>query len=174
MFISMLVFTNTPYSLFLLLFFSPYPLLSLSSSFLLNIPSNTLSVTGGIRCVKINAYLEQVLGFTNVSRLAGGIISYTRELEQEKEKSNQANDRNEITVSTNSDVDKNDNENENENDALTMISKPVGKGKTFRKEDSSSVGVDVKVEEENSPNEEIGIHLSRNLLGSKFKVPETV
>ena len=38
--------------------------------------------TGGIRCVKINAYLEQTLGFTNVSRLQGGIISYTRELER--------------------------------------------------------------------------------------------
>ena len=37
--------------------------------------------TGGIRCVKINAYLEQKLGFKNVNRLQGGIISYTRELE---------------------------------------------------------------------------------------------
>lgn len=36
---------------------------------------------GGIRCVKINAYLEQKLGFQNVSRLEGGIIAYTRELE---------------------------------------------------------------------------------------------
>ena len=38
--------------------------------------------TGGIRCVKINAYLEQKKGFTNVSRLAGGIISYVKELQQ--------------------------------------------------------------------------------------------
>jgi len=38
--------------------------------------------TGGIRCVKINAYLEQKLGFSNVHRLQGGIISYARELEQ--------------------------------------------------------------------------------------------
>ena len=37
--------------------------------------------TGGIRCVKINAYLEQKLGFGNVSRLQGGIISYAREIE---------------------------------------------------------------------------------------------
>eukprot|EP01041_Mallomonas_annulata_P004593 gene4593-9127_t len=37
--------------------------------------------TGGIRCVKINAYIEQKMGFTNVSRLEGGIISYARELE---------------------------------------------------------------------------------------------
>ena len=36
---------------------------------------------GGIRCVKINAYLEQKLGFGNVSRLQGGIISYAREIE---------------------------------------------------------------------------------------------
>lgn len=40
------------------------------------------TAVGGIRCVKINAYLEQVLGFTNSSRLEGGIISYTRELEK--------------------------------------------------------------------------------------------
>lgn len=36
--------------------------------------------TGGIRCVKINAFLEQSRGFTNVARLKGGIISYAREL----------------------------------------------------------------------------------------------
>lgn len=36
--------------------------------------------TGGIRCVKINAYIEQKLGFKNVSRLKGGIVSYAREL----------------------------------------------------------------------------------------------
>ena len=38
--------------------------------------------TGGIRCVKINAYLQQEMGFTNVGRLEGGIISYTKELER--------------------------------------------------------------------------------------------
>ena len=36
--------------------------------------------TGGIRCVKINAYIEQKMGFSNVARLEGGIISYAREL----------------------------------------------------------------------------------------------
>ena len=41
--------------------------------------------TGGIRCVKVGAYLTQELGFTNVSRLAGGIIAYDRTL-QEKAK----------------------------------------------------------------------------------------
>lgn len=39
--------------------------------------------TGGIRCVKVGAYLTQELGFTNVSRLAGGIIAYDRTLNQE-------------------------------------------------------------------------------------------
>jgi UPF0176 protein len=38
--------------------------------------------TGGIRCVKINAFLKQTLGFTNTSRLKGGIISYARETRQ--------------------------------------------------------------------------------------------
>lgn len=32
----------------------------------------------GIRCVKVGAYLTQEMGFTNVSRLAGGIIAYDR------------------------------------------------------------------------------------------------
>ena len=36
--------------------------------------------TGGIRCVKVGAYLTQELGFTNVNRLAGGIIAYDRKL----------------------------------------------------------------------------------------------
>lgn len=39
--------------------------------------------TGGIRCVKVGAYLTQELGFTNVSRLAGGIIAYDRTVEKE-------------------------------------------------------------------------------------------
>ncbi len=39
--------------------------------------------TGGIRCVKVGAYLTQELGFTNVSRLAGGIIAYDRTLNSE-------------------------------------------------------------------------------------------
>ena len=37
--------------------------------------------TGGIRCIKTNAYITQKLGFENVNRLQGGIISYARELE---------------------------------------------------------------------------------------------
>jgi hypothetical protein len=32
--------------------------------------------TGGIRCVKVNAYLKQKLGFSNVGRLQKGIIAY--------------------------------------------------------------------------------------------------
>jgi hypothetical protein len=143
---------------------SPPSPLSHFSPYLINISSITLYVTGGIRCVKINAYLEQVLGFTNVSRLAGGIISYTRELEQEKGKSNQVNDNNEIIASTDSVVD------ENESNALTMISKPLGARNALIKEDSLSAEVEV----EDASSEEIGIHLSRNLLGSKFKVPISV
>lgn len=38
--------------------------------------------TGGIRCVKAGAYVTQELGFSNVSRLAGGIIAYDRELNE--------------------------------------------------------------------------------------------
>jgi predicted sulfurtransferase len=38
--------------------------------------------TGGIRCVKVGAYLTQELGFTNVSRLAGGIIAYDRTISE--------------------------------------------------------------------------------------------
>jgi predicted sulfurtransferase/predicted O-methyltransferase YrrM len=34
--------------------------------------------TGGIRCVKINAYLHQKLGYQDVSRLKGGIIAYAK------------------------------------------------------------------------------------------------
>jgi predicted sulfurtransferase/predicted O-methyltransferase YrrM len=36
--------------------------------------------TGGIRCVKTNAFLVQRLGLTNVSRLQGGIINYVKSL----------------------------------------------------------------------------------------------
>jgi len=38
--------------------------------------------TGGIRCVKVGAYLEQKMGFRNVHRLAGGIVSYSRMLRE--------------------------------------------------------------------------------------------
>lgn len=41
--------------------------------------------TGGIRCVKVGAYLTQEMGFTNVSRLAGGIIAYDRTLNEQDE-----------------------------------------------------------------------------------------
>eukprot|EP00170_Pyropia_yezoensis_P000376 contig_2123_g377 len=36
--------------------------------------------TGGIRCVKVGAYLGQVMGFENVGRLQGGVVSYARAL----------------------------------------------------------------------------------------------
>jgi UPF0176 protein len=54
---------------------------------LANVPKDTPIMTyctGGIRCVKINTYLEQKMGFTNASRLQGGIIRYTKELEELK------------------------------------------------------------------------------------------
>lgn len=82
-------------------------------------------------------------------------------------------DNNELKVDINSNTNVNEklklnivNENENENEALTMISKSIGKSTLF-KEDSSLV-------KEHPNEEELGIHLSRNLLGSKFKVPNTV
>ena len=67
--------------------------------------------------MKINAYLEQVLGFTNVSRLAGGIISYTRELEQQKLK--------EELEQENINLTKNDEkiDSEDEDSGFAMISK---------------------------------------------------
>uniref|UniRef100_A0A7S3A5V4 Rhodanese domain-containing protein n=1 Tax=Rhodosorus marinus TaxID=101924 RepID=A0A7S3A5V4_9RHOD len=34
--------------------------------------------TGGIRCVKVGAFLEQEMGFKNVDRLEGGIVAYSR------------------------------------------------------------------------------------------------
>ncbi|CAM9300615.1 unnamed protein product [Phaeothamnion confervicola] len=34
--------------------------------------------TGGIRCVKVAAFLEQEMGFRDVARLEGGIVSYAR------------------------------------------------------------------------------------------------
>lgn len=36
--------------------------------------------TGGIRCAKVNAFLEQRLGFSNTARLKGGIVAYTNTL----------------------------------------------------------------------------------------------
>ena len=32
--------------------------------------------TGGVRCVKVNAYLKQKLGFENIGRLEKGIVAY--------------------------------------------------------------------------------------------------
>lgn len=40
--------------------------------------------TGGIRCVKVGAYLKQKLGFDNVKRLKHGIIGYQQWVEEEK------------------------------------------------------------------------------------------
>lgn len=39
--------------------------------------------TGGIRCVKVNAYLKQRMGFNNVGRLEKGVIGYKAWLEGE-------------------------------------------------------------------------------------------
>lgn len=39
--------------------------------------------TVGIRCAKVNAFLEQKMGFTNTARLKGGIVSYTTQLRDE-------------------------------------------------------------------------------------------
>lgn len=41
--------------------------------------------TGGIRCVKVGAYLKQHLGFSNVKRLEHGIIGYEEWLEEQDE-----------------------------------------------------------------------------------------
>ena len=40
--------------------------------------------TGGIRCVKVGAYLKQQLGFDNVKRLKHGIIGYQQWLADNK------------------------------------------------------------------------------------------
>ena len=40
--------------------------------------------TGGIRCVKVNAFLEQSLGFSNTMRLQDGINGYLRFLREEE------------------------------------------------------------------------------------------
>eukprot|EP00934_Nitzschia_sp_Nitz4_P004139 Nitzschia sp. Nitz4//scaffold108_size72880//66205//68919//NITZ4_005830-RA/size72880-processed-gene-0.45-mRNA-1//1//CDS//3329532714//4129//frame0 len=53
-----------------------------------NLPKDTEIMafcTGGIRCVKVGAYLTQEMGFTNVSRLAGGVIAYDRALNYQME-----------------------------------------------------------------------------------------
>jgi predicted sulfurtransferase len=40
--------------------------------------------TGGIRCVKVNAYLKQKLGMSNIGRLEKGIIGYEQWLEEQE------------------------------------------------------------------------------------------
>jgi len=39
--------------------------------------------TGGIRCVKVASYLTQEMGYTNVSRLAGGVVAYDRTINEQ-------------------------------------------------------------------------------------------
>ncbi|GAX24973.1 hypothetical protein FisN_2Lh249 [Fistulifera solaris] len=39
--------------------------------------------TGGIRCVKVGAYVTQKMGFKNFTRLAGGIVAYDRTIQEE-------------------------------------------------------------------------------------------
>ena len=49
-------------------------------------PSKTqvmIYCTGGIRCVKVGAYLKQRMGFSRVARLQGGVVSYVRELKEQ-------------------------------------------------------------------------------------------
>eukprot|EP01041_Mallomonas_annulata_P008858 gene8858-18353_t len=43
--------------------------------------------TGGIRCVKVNAYLKQRLGFNNIGRLKKGIIAYEEWINDDTESS---------------------------------------------------------------------------------------
>jgi hypothetical protein len=98
--------------------------------------------------VKINAYLEQVLGFTNVSRLAGGVISYTRELEMLKEKEREEQGGKEGV------------KEEEDEGGFTMISK---------QKNNEVTSTEIVTESSNEEN----IHLTRNVVGSKFKVPVT-
>ena len=51
-----------------------------------DIPKDTRILTfctGGIRCVKVNAYLRQKLGYTNTGRLKDGIVAYERWVDEE-------------------------------------------------------------------------------------------
>mmetsp|Transcript_32189 Transcript_32189/g.42442 ORF Transcript_32189/g.42442 Transcript_32189/m.42442 type:complete len:786 (-) Transcript_32189:326-2683(-) len=41
--------------------------------------------TGGIRCIKVGAYVKQKLGFDNVQRLDGGIINYAQTITKQAE-----------------------------------------------------------------------------------------
>ena len=56
------------------------------SNILDDIPKDTRILTfctGGIRCVKVNAYLRQKLGYTNTGRLKDGIVAYERWVDEE-------------------------------------------------------------------------------------------
>ena len=113
--------------------------------------------------MKINAYLEQVLGFTNVSRLAGGVISYTRELEMMKEKEEKEQGRKEGSDSSGSEGgygQKSEGTDEGEDGGFTMISKQKNNDITTPEIVSES-------------SKEENIYLTRNVVGSKFKVPDT-
>lgn len=113
--------------------------------------------------MKINAYLEQVLGFTNVSRLAGGVISYTRELEMMKEKEEKEQGRKEGSDSSGSEGgygQKSESADEGEDGGFTMISKQKNYDITTPEIVSES-------------SKEENIYLTRNVVGSKFKVPDT-
>lgn len=99
---------------------------------------------GGIRCVKINAYLEQKLSFTNVSRLQGGIISYTKELE----KINEVNSNNVIEINDSSSL----------NEEVLELIDPIGKNR-----DINGYLNDVNPVAQSQP------HLNRNVEGSKFR-----
>lgn len=103
--------------------------------------------TGGIRCVKINAYLEQKLGFTNVNRLQGGIIGYTRELETLVEN---------VPVSAGQ-----GSESENENDT-SLTTNNVPKGVSFDDTGKPIGGSSMQAAEPS-------IHYRRNVAESKFK-----
>lgn len=46
--------------------------------------------TGGIRCVKVNAYLKQKLGLQNIGRLKKGIIGYEQWLEEASEENEES------------------------------------------------------------------------------------
>ena len=139
-----------------------------------------------------------MLGFSNVSRLAGGIISYTRELEKEKELESEkeleikggrerGEEKRVLLDDMNSGVDSSNDEilSSSKNMEVvadpdfTMISKSV---KTEDKitdieknsmENANSVQSDRLTESETrgeTKENEKEIHLTRNVLGSKFKV----
>ena len=57
-----------------------------------NVPKDTPVMTfctGGIRCIKVNAYLKQKLGMKNICRLKKGIIGYEQWIEGEQSASNE-------------------------------------------------------------------------------------